>query len=60
MIAVIDARLVGVALCWLLALATSAGAEVLWERATEDPASSWFTSLIRGLRHCHRVSGSSS
>ena len=30
MIAAIYVRIVGAALCWLLALATSAGADVLW------------------------------
>jgi hypothetical protein len=45
MIAAIYDRIVGAALCWLLALATSAGADVLWERATEDPEPSAFTSL---------------
>jgi hypothetical protein len=41
----IAARIVSAALCWWLAFATSASAEVLWKRATEAPEPSWFTSL---------------
>jgi hypothetical protein len=45
MIAAIYAQAPLAALCCLIALATPAGAEVLWERATEDPEPSAFTSL---------------
>jgi hypothetical protein len=45
MIAAIYAQALLAALCCLIALATPAGAEVLWERATEDPEPSAFTSL---------------
>jgi hypothetical protein len=45
MIAAIYARFIGTALCWLLALVTSAGAETLWEQTTEVSLPSGFKSL---------------